>query len=191
MRRSLGAEAALRTIETSSAEAAEGLRLMGWPWSKRATRPALACRQYDALDPDNQLVAAEPEGRWNDWLPSVRRLEDRLAASAARSVAELTPDERARFLALGADLGQAWNHADATPETRKRILHLVLSEAVVKGISLLADLGLSLWLRRLNILFAESKRGVDIKLLIQRSHYQFCAPSPPGNCINIWTRRSP
>ena len=42
------------------------------------------------------------------------------------------PDDRARFLALGADLGQAWNHADAASETRKRILRAVLPEAAVK-----------------------------------------------------------
>ena len=92
----------------------------------------LARRQYDAVDPDNRLVAAVPEGRRDERLLSVFRLAGRLAASATRPVAELMPDDRVRFLALGADLGQAWNHADAAPEPRKRIPRVVLPEAVVK-----------------------------------------------------------
>jgi hypothetical protein len=34
-----------------------------------------ARRQYDAVDPDNRLVAAELEKRWNDRLAIVRNLE--------------------------------------------------------------------------------------------------------------------
>ncbi len=127
----LGVEAALQAIEASGAEAAERLRQVELALEQERYEAALARRQYDAVDPDNRLVAAELEGRWNERLVSVCQLEDRLAALGARPVPKLTADERAHFLALGADLERAWNHPNATPETRKRILRAVLSEVVV------------------------------------------------------------
>lgn len=36
-------------------------------------------RQYDAADPENRLVAAELENRWNNALIQVASLESRLA----------------------------------------------------------------------------------------------------------------
>jgi hypothetical protein len=36
----------------------------------------LAARRYDAVDPDQRLVAAELEARWNAALQNVRELED-------------------------------------------------------------------------------------------------------------------
>ena len=39
-----------------------------------------ARRQYDAVDPDNRLVASELERRWNETLMAVRHLEDQLEA---------------------------------------------------------------------------------------------------------------
>ena len=50
---------------------------------------ALAARRYEAVDPDNRLVAAELEARWNGALERVAELEGRLQAqgtAAARSV---------------------------------------------------------------------------------------------------------
>jgi hypothetical protein len=37
-----------------------------------------ARRQYDAIDPENRLVAGELERRWNDRLENVARLEEQL-----------------------------------------------------------------------------------------------------------------
>jgi hypothetical protein len=39
--------------------------------------------QYDAIDPDNRLVAAELEKRWNDRLAVVRNLETELEGLTA------------------------------------------------------------------------------------------------------------
>jgi hypothetical protein len=39
-----------------------------------------ARRQYDAVDPDNRLVAGELERRWNERLKEERRLQDELTA---------------------------------------------------------------------------------------------------------------
>lgn len=43
-----------------------------------ALEAAHARRQYDAVEPDNRLVAGELERRWNDSLAAVARLEDQV-----------------------------------------------------------------------------------------------------------------
>ena len=63
-----------------------------------------ARRQYDAVDPDNRLVAAELEKRWNERLAVVRDLEAELEGLTASPAAELTPADRERLMTLGADL---------------------------------------------------------------------------------------
>jgi hypothetical protein len=41
-------------------------------------KAARAHRQYDAIDPDNRLVAEELERRWNERLVAVRSLESEI-----------------------------------------------------------------------------------------------------------------
>jgi hypothetical protein len=65
---------------------------------------SLARRQYDAVDPDNPLVASELERRWNDKLIEVRRLEDELEAFDRQRPLTLGEQERDRLMQLGADL---------------------------------------------------------------------------------------
>jgi excisionase family DNA binding protein len=128
----LGIEAALRAIDQQAAEedAKRGQLALALEQARfEATR---AHRQYDAVDPDNRLVAAELERRWNERLGAVSRLEEELAAQGSSPARPLTEQEREALLALGADVERAWNHPAATPETRKRILRAVLKEIVVR-----------------------------------------------------------
>jgi len=91
-----------------------------------------ARRQYDAVDPDNRLVAAELEKRWNDRLAVVRNLETELERLTASPVVDLTPVDRERLMTLGADLERAWSSAGVAPETRKRIVRTLIDEIVVR-----------------------------------------------------------
>jgi hypothetical protein len=90
-----------------------------------------ARRQYDAVDPDNRLVASELERRWNETLMAVRHLEDQLEATHTQKQPALSDAERERLMQLGADLELAWSHPAATTATRKRIVRAVLHELVV------------------------------------------------------------
>ena len=128
----LGIEAALRAIEAREAEADEVRRQVELALEQARYEVIRAHRQYDAVDPDNRLVAAELERRWNDTLLAVRQLEDRLAAMDTRRAPPMAPEERARLMTLGSDLERAWHHPGATPETRKRILRTVLAEIVAR-----------------------------------------------------------
>lgn len=128
----LGVEAALNAIAARTAETAEKQRQIELALQQTRYEANLARRQYDAVDPDNRLVAGELERRWNDKLREVRGLEDRVAAMAAHQQPALSLDERAALMRLGADLEQAWSHPSATTAARKRIVRAVLNEIVVR-----------------------------------------------------------
>lgn len=130
--RPLGVDAALHAIERREAQAAEARRQVELALEQARYEAGRARRQYDAIDPENRLVAAELERRWNERLGVVRELEERLDAQGAHQAPPLSAVERERLMALGADVERAWTHPAATPETRKRILRMVLSEIMVR-----------------------------------------------------------
>ena len=90
-----------------------------------------ARRQYDAIDPENRLVAGELERRWNERLENVARFEKQLQARRAEIAPALDPTERTELLALATDLPRLWNHPAASMSTRKRLLRTLLEEIVV------------------------------------------------------------
>jgi excisionase family DNA binding protein len=127
----LGIEAALSALETSQVEQAEKRRQVELALEQARYEAALAWRQYDAVDPDNRLVAAELERRWNERLQAVQSLVQEQDALLAHPPTALTAIERGRLLALGADLERAWRSPGATPATRKRIIRTLIEEIVV------------------------------------------------------------
>jgi len=90
-----------------------------------------ALRQYDAVDPDNRLVAGELEQRWNAALERVAELE-RKYSQCEEQRTTLTAEERTRLLELGNDLPLLWNYKSASPDLKKRILRTVLEEIVIR-----------------------------------------------------------
>jgi DNA invertase Pin-like site-specific DNA recombinase len=128
----LGIEAAFSAMEARSTEGAEKRRQIELALEQARYEAARARRQYDAVDPDNRLVAAELEQRWNARLLAVRMLEDERDALVTNAEAALTQIERNRLLALGDDVERAWYSDGATPATRKRIIRTLIEEIVVR-----------------------------------------------------------
>ena len=126
----LGIDAALQAMELRDTEVDEVLRQAELALERARYEAAHARRQYDAVDPDNRLVAAELEHRWNEQLLLVQEQEERVATLKKQQRPALTPKQRDRLMALGMNLDQAWNHENALPETRKRILRTVINEVV-------------------------------------------------------------
>ncbi len=128
----LGIEAAIRAIEAQRDEAGEQRRQITLALEQARFEVVHARRQYDAVDPDNRLVAADLERRWNDALGQVRALEEQLDSLAQRQPTVLSDEERQALMRLGADLETAWHHPGATAITRKRIVRTVLNEIVAR-----------------------------------------------------------
>jgi len=89
-----------------------------------------AARQYDAVDPENRLVAGELEARWNEALVKVSDLEEQLKA-LERSQSELSAEQKERLVQLSNDLPALWHHPAAAEDLKKRILRTVLYEIVI------------------------------------------------------------
>jgi DNA invertase Pin-like site-specific DNA recombinase len=128
----VGIEAAVRAVEAQTSGTTAAQRQLELSLQQARYEAAHARRQYDAVDPANRLVAAELEGRWNDALQTVHRIEAEIAATVAAKPLPLGERERQQLMRLGADLELAWSHPAATAATRKRVLRTALNEIVVR-----------------------------------------------------------
>ena len=127
----LGIDAALQLIADREQASGERLRQSEMALQQARYEVTHARRQYDAVDPDNRLVASELERRWNERLAAAARLEEQIRSLQNEQPRVLCDDERATLLALADDLPRLWNHPSASSETRKRILRAVLKEIIV------------------------------------------------------------
>jgi DNA invertase Pin-like site-specific DNA recombinase len=92
-----------------------------------------AQRQYDAVDPDNRLVAGELEQRWNKALEQVAELEAKITA-LDETIEPLSEEQRSSLMALGSDLPTAWDHPDTDMSLRKRIVRSLIKEIVINNL---------------------------------------------------------
>src|SRR5205085_2221604 len=88
----------------------------------------LARRRFQAVDPENRLVARSLERDWEARLAEVERLERESAARPALSARLVDPAERARILALAQDLPSLWLAATTTQVERKQLLGFLIKD---------------------------------------------------------------
>lgn len=128
----LGMRAALEALERHARVSDERIAQRELALEQSRFETARARRQYDAVDPEHRLVAAELERRWNDALRRQADLEQELTALRERQPTRLTEASPARLVQLGEDLPALWQHPESTPALKKRILRTVLQEIVVR-----------------------------------------------------------
>jgi DNA invertase Pin-like site-specific DNA recombinase len=90
-----------------------------------------ARRQFDAVEPENRLVARDLEGEWEARLAEVARAEQALADQRARRPVALTDEEAAWLERAGVDLRAVFEADSTTMAERKQLLRIVLSEVTV------------------------------------------------------------
>ena len=128
----LGIEAALAAMQAQSEQQSDKRQQIENALQQARYEAARAYRQYNAVDPDNRLVAGELERRWNEKLAQLRDLEAQLEALVQpQQTLALSADDRLRLMALGADLTKAWNSPGVSIETRKKIIRLLIKEIIV------------------------------------------------------------
>jgi len=90
-----------------------------------------AQRQFDAVEPENRLVARTLERAWEDKLAAVRKAENELRTQQARRPVTLTESELAWISSAGADVKAVfWAPTTSIPE-RKQLIRAVISEVVL------------------------------------------------------------
>ena len=90
-----------------------------------------ARRQFDAVEPENRLVARSLERDWEARLVALRQAEADLAAQRSRRPAVLTEEEVAWLSRAGADLRAVFDADTTTIRERKQLLRLLVSEVVI------------------------------------------------------------
>jgi DNA invertase Pin-like site-specific DNA recombinase len=88
-------------------------------------------RQYNAVEPENRLVARTLEQRWEAALAAEAALRDEHARFVARAPAHLTPAEQAAIRDLAADVPDLWHAPTTTAAERKEIARLLLNRVEV------------------------------------------------------------
>jgi DNA invertase Pin-like site-specific DNA recombinase len=127
----LGIQAALVAIDRQMASNHDQVSQKEMAVEQARFEAARARRQYDAVDPDNRLVAAELEQRWNQALERHHALEEELKVLRDSRPAALSESTRAALLQLGDDLPALWRHPQSSAVLKKRIVRALLHEIIV------------------------------------------------------------
>jgi DNA invertase Pin-like site-specific DNA recombinase len=104
-------------------------------WEQRLERAAYevqrAERQYQAVEPENRLVARGLEQQWEATLRAQRELREEHDRFLNEQPPQLTEGERGRILAAAADIPTLWHAPETTAMDRKEIIRLLMERIVV------------------------------------------------------------
>jgi DNA invertase Pin-like site-specific DNA recombinase len=90
-----------------------------------------AFRQYNAVEPENRLVARTLEGVWEKALLTQSALEEEYHRFQQKQPVRLSAAERAQLERLAADLPTLWNSPQTSVADRRQVVRLLLERVVV------------------------------------------------------------
>ncbi len=90
-----------------------------------------ARRQYQAVEPENRLVARELERGWNEALLHQQRVQASYDQFRRTQPTGLTELEREQIAALAEDIPALWHAATTTPVERQEVARLLLASVTV------------------------------------------------------------
>jgi DNA invertase Pin-like site-specific DNA recombinase len=104
-------------------------------WEQRLERASYeaqrAERQYNAVEPENRLVARGLEQRWEEALQKQRALQEEYDRFLKEQPARLSEGERTRISALAGDVATLWSDPGTTAADRKQVVRLLVDRVVV------------------------------------------------------------
>ena len=110
-------------------------------WQQRRERAAYeadrAARQYQAVEPENRLVARTLERAWEEKLEAQQQLEEEYRRVLQQQPRGLSDAERAAIRLLAADIPALWAAPTTTAADRKEVVRQVVErvEVAVQGMS--------------------------------------------------------
>lgn len=125
----LAIDAALQAAEKIFEHQSDRVHALELELEQARYEARLAARRYEAIDPDNRLVASELESRWNTTLRRVREVEEKIEQAQAES--DNTPVvNRDDLLALAEDLPGVWESPSSDASLKQRIIRILIQEIV-------------------------------------------------------------
>jgi excisionase family DNA binding protein len=122
-------EAALEVAARVAEQQRQRHRVLSLELEQAQYEVRLAARRYEAVDPDNRLVAAELEARWNAALQSAGEIEQRLRQNELPDTATRIPDKET-LCSLAQDLPAVWNSATTEMRLKQRIIRILIEEII-------------------------------------------------------------
>lgn len=92
----------------------------------------LAERQYRQTDPDNRLVAAELEKRWEEALRELKRAEETASDDPAPATLVVTAEVRALWQKAGEQLPDLWRDGRLSNAQKKKLLRCLIDKVVLE-----------------------------------------------------------
>ena len=123
-------EAAVMASEEVARERDEVLAALQRDLEAARYSASWAQRQYDAVDPENRLIAAELERRWNQALQRVHAIENQVAERMHDQSAVMAPP-RQELEELANKLQTIWESPDVDMRLKKRIVRTLIKEIIV------------------------------------------------------------
>jgi DNA invertase Pin-like site-specific DNA recombinase len=127
--------AALELHLAAAAEVEQERQRLHRHWQQQLERARYetdrAARQYQAVEPENRLVARELERRWEEALHGQRRLEEDYERFCGSQPAALSAAEREQIRSLARDLPELWHAATTTAAERQRLVRFLVERVVV------------------------------------------------------------
>jgi hypothetical protein len=116
-------------------EIEEETRALERQWSLKQERARFdaerARRQYDAVEPENRLVARSLERAWEERLRRADHVEQGYSAWRRNRSIPVSNVDRQEILALGEDLPRLWHAATTRSADRKQIVRLVIKDVTL------------------------------------------------------------
>lgn len=122
-------EAALEAAEQFRCQRQEQRKSLVLAIEQARYESRLAARRYEAVDPDQRLVVAELEARWNATLQKTQELEGKLEEFDRDIQSARLPDKEV-LVSLAQDLPAVWNSPSTDMRLKQRIVGILIEEIV-------------------------------------------------------------
>jgi DNA invertase Pin-like site-specific DNA recombinase len=90
-----------------------------------------AARQYQAVEPENRLVARELERRWEAAIQKQQQVQEDYERFCRSQPATLSAAEREQIRALANDIPALWDGESTSPADRQQIVRFLLEKIVI------------------------------------------------------------
>ena len=121
-----------RAIHTHNAQAKQFEQAYLQQLERLRYEAELARRQFHRADPDNRLVTAELESRWEQALQTLKDAEAKLNQRHDISLPELPSDLKARFQDIGRNLPDLWTSEQISQTRKKALLRCLIDKIVLR-----------------------------------------------------------
>lgn len=192
-----GVELSLTVLEDETLRRKEYAKQLRQQLEHARYQAQLAERRYQAVDPENRLVARTLEQQWEESLRELRAAEERHESGMQSRPTAIREEERQQLMALGSNISALWQAT--SNKDRKEIMRCVIGKvtAAVQGTSEFVDVTIQwaggftsqhqvirrvatytqlrdhdVWAQRLIELRRQGKRALEIAEILNREGYR-------------------